>query len=210
MSEQEKKEQKKQAEKTSTKILDENDELACGFCSFCILDQDGYGKKTKGSAAEAPWHLASSEGDVIVLQADLPANALFFLQISNEENTYFFGEWWLTDTAKNKHNQICDLIPQDCKGIHKSMDGDATDFEVQANMPLLQNSSSKLVTVKVATKEQKFITKAVRAELRIPKSYWQEWKQRRLVLWKGSKSWKGEGAGGDDDDKEGEKKDKDD
>jgi len=195
----EKKDEKKPAVKVSTKILDENDELACGFCSFCILDQDGYVKKTKGSSIEAPWHLASSDADAVVLQADLPADMLFFLQISNEDNLYFYGEWWLADPAKNKHNGICNLIPKECKLIHKSLDGDRNDFEVQAQMPLIKG-------VKVKTKEQKFVTKCIQAELRVPKAQWIEWKESRLVLWRAGKSWKGEGAG-DDDKKDEEKND---
>eukprot|EP00440_Ansanella_granifera_P010692 gb/GFBE01011601.1/.p1 GENE.gb/GFBE01011601.1/~~gb/GFBE01011601.1/.p1 ORF type:complete len:208 (+),score=72.12 gb/GFBE01011601.1/:1-624(+) len=201
---------KKEAEKASKKILDENDELACGFCSFIILDQDGYAKKTKGCAVDAPWHLLKSDADSVVMQADLPANALFYLQIANEDGLYLYGEWWLGDAGKSKSNQICDLIPKECKLIQKALDGDKTDFEVQAQMPLLKNSSARPITLKVSTQEQKFVTKIVRAELTVPKSLWLEWKQQRLTMWRASKAWKGEGAGGDDDKKKDEGGDKED
>eukprot|EP00931_Biecheleriopsis_adriatica_P007292 TRINITY_DN108598_c0_g1_i1.p1 TRINITY_DN108598_c0_g1~~TRINITY_DN108598_c0_g1_i1.p1 ORF type:complete len:227 (-),score=78.60 TRINITY_DN108598_c0_g1_i1:66-686(-) len=201
-----KKDEKKEAEKASKKILDENDELACGFCSFSVLDQDGYAKKTKGAAVDAPWHLIKSDAETVVLRADLPSNALFYLQVSNEDGLYFYGEWWLADEGKSKTNQICNVVPKECKLIHKNLDGETTDFEVQAQMPLLKDSSSKLVAIKLSTKEQKFVTKVVQAELTVPKPLWLEWKQQRLTLWRASKCWKGEAAGGDDEKKE-EKKD---
>ncbi|CAE8618885.1 unnamed protein product, partial [Polarella glacialis] len=115
--------------KNAKKVLDEDDETTCGFCAFCILDQDGYGKKTKGSSVDVPWHLASKDGDSVVLEAELPANPLFFLQISSDEGNFFFGQWWLTDSGRSKTNQICDLVPKDCKMIQKSLDGDMSAFE---------------------------------------------------------------------------------
>ena len=70
-------------------LLDEDDQNVCGFVALQTLDSDGYPKKTKGTAVEAPFHLVSS-GEEIVLEANFPANPLFFLQISNEDN-YLFG-----------------------------------------------------------------------------------------------------------------------
>eukprot|EP00930_Biecheleria_cincta_P096888 TRINITY_DN88661_c0_g1_i1.p1 TRINITY_DN88661_c0_g1~~TRINITY_DN88661_c0_g1_i1.p1 ORF type:complete len:202 (-),score=65.01 TRINITY_DN88661_c0_g1_i1:79-684(-) len=195
----------KELTKGAKRILDESDENTCGFASFLILDQDGYTKKTKGAAVEVPWHLASSEGDEVVLQAELPANPLFYLQVASEEGNYFWGQWWLGDAKRTKTNAICDLVPKDCKLIHKALDGDKTDFEVQATVPFLKDSSSKLVTCKFTTKEQKFVTKVVKAELRMPKAYWMEWKQYRLRLWRASKVWAGEDKD-DDEKKDGEGK----
>ncbi|CAE7526811.1 Top3a, partial [Symbiodinium natans] len=70
----------KELTKGAKRILDEAEENTCGFASFFILDQDGYGKKTKGSSVEVPWHLMSTDGDELLFEAELPANPLFFLQ----------------------------------------------------------------------------------------------------------------------------------
>lgn len=197
----------KELTKGAKRILDEPDENTCGFAAFFILDQDGYAKKTKGCALEVPWHLMSSEGDTVVLEAELPANPLFFLQVSAEEGNFFWGQWWLGDAKRTKTNAICDHIPKECKLIHKTLDGDKTDFEIQAQVPFLKDSSSKLVTVKLSTKEQKFITKVVKAQLTMPKAAWVEWKQYRLKLWRASKVWAGEDK--DDDEKKDDKDKKD-
>eukprot|EP00438_Fugacium_kawagutii_P025947 Skav207672 [mRNA] locus=scaffold1857:313240:327323:- [translate_table: standard] len=132
----------KELTKGAKRILDETEENTCGFASFFILDQDGYGKKTKGSSVEdggcglVPWHLMSSEGGHMVFEAQLPANQLFYLGVSSEEGNYFWGQWWLGDCKRTKTNAICDLIPkdqgEDCKLIQKSLDGDNVEFEVQA------------------------------------------------------------------------------
>ncbi|CAE8607412.1 unnamed protein product [Polarella glacialis] len=88
----------------------------------------------------------------------------------------------------------------DCKVIQKSLDGDNTEFEVEAQMPFIKNSSSKLVKVKLTTKEQKFVTKVTSAKLTMSKALWTEWKEYRLKLWRSGKVW-----GGDDKDDEKEK-----
>ncbi|CAE8716450.1 unnamed protein product [Polarella glacialis] len=193
----------KQLTQGAKRILDESDENACGFCVFYILDQDGYAKKTKGSAVEVPWYLSSSAGDDIVLEAELPANPLFFLQVSSEEGNYFWGQWWLGDAKRTKTNAICDLVPKDCKAIQKTLDGDVTEFEVEAQMPFIKGSSSKLVKIKLTTKEQKFVTKVTSAKLTVPKALWTEWKEYRLRLWRSGKVWGGEDK---DDEKENDEK----
>ncbi|CAJ1335933.1 unnamed protein product [Effrenium voratum] len=197
----------KELTKGAKRILDESEENTCGFAAFFILDQDGYGKKTKGSSVEVPWHLMSCEGDEVLFQAELPANPLFYLQVSSEENNFFWGQWWLGDSKRSKTNAICDLIPKDCRLIQKSLEGDTVDFECQAEMPFLKNSSTRLVTVKFTTKEQKFVTKVVKAQLKLPKAVWLEWKQHRLRLWRASKVWAGEDK--DDDEKKDDKDKKD-
>lgn len=197
----------KELTKGAKRILDEGEENTCGFASFFILDQDGYGKKTKGSSVEVPWHLVSSEGADMILEAELPANPLFYLQVSSEEGNYFWGQWWLGDAKRSKTNAICDLIPKDCRLIHKALEGDKVDFECQAQVPFLKGSSSRLVTLNFTTKEQKFVTKVTKATLKMPKESWLEWKQHRLRLWRASKVWAGEDK--DDDEKKDEKEKKD-
>lgn len=195
----------KELTKGAKRILDENDENVCGFCLLQILDVDGYTKKTKGSAVEVPFHLVSTQGDAVVLEAQLALNPLFFLQISSEEGSYLFGQWWLGDAKRSKTNQICDLIPKDCHQIQKQLEGDKVDFVVEALVPFLRNAPSRLVQVKFTTKEQRFVTKVVSAQVTLPKDVWQEWKQYRLKLWRSSKVWGGDDKD-DDEKKEGEKK----
>ncbi|OLP94116.1 DNA topoisomerase 3-alpha [Symbiodinium microadriaticum] len=225
----------KELTKGAKRILDESEENTCGFASFFVLDQDGYAKKTKGCSLEAPWHLVSTEGEELVFQAELPANPLFYLQVSSEEGNYFWGsiikassqqqrrrvkagrwfqeeaaaratgkrrselavddvisnmrreagnrglqsldsaalekakqifklaerqgyssivdrfdndveytlspgpktargqgQFWLGDAKRSKTNAICDLIPKECKLIHKALEGDKAVFECQA------------------------------------------------------------------------------
>ncbi|CAE7526828.1 Top3a, partial [Symbiodinium natans] len=76
-------------------------------------------------------------------------------------------QFWLGDAKRSKTNAICDLIPKDCKLIHKALDGDKVDFECQAQAPFLKDSANRLLTVKFTTKEQKFVTKVTKAQLRV-------------------------------------------
>jgi len=198
----------KELTKGAKRILDDTEENTCGFASFFILDQDGYGKKTKGSNVEVPWHLVSSEGDEIVMQAELPANPIFYLQVSNEEGNYFWSQWWLADSKRSKTNAICDSIPKDCRLIHKALDGDKVEFTCEAQVPFLKDSMRRLVTLTFTTKEQKFVTKVTKAVLKMPKASWAEWKEHRLRLWRASKVWGGKDEDDKDDDEKKDDKDK--
>jgi len=189
----------KELTKGAKRLLDENDENVCGFCSLQLLDQDGYGKKTKGSSSQVPFHLASTEGDVVVLEAVFPMSALFFLQIPGEEGNYLFGRWWLGEKWST-NSQICELVVKDCQSIQRSLDGDKTEFSMDAQMPFLRGSDTRLIKVNLTIKEQRFVTKVARATVHVPKAAWLEWKQYRLKLWRMSKVWGGE-------DKDEEKKD---
>mmetsp|Transcript_2838 Transcript_2838/g.5821 ORF Transcript_2838/g.5821 Transcript_2838/m.5821 type:complete len:199 (-) Transcript_2838:145-741(-) len=194
----------KELTKGAKRLLDEGDENVCGFCSLQLLDQDGYAKKTKGSNIQVPFHLASAEGDMVILEAVFPMNQLFFLQIPGEEGNHLFGRWWLGEKWST-NSQICELVVKDCQSIHKSLDGDKKDFTLDAQVPFLRESDTRLVKVNVTIKEQRFVTKVARASLQIPKSAWLEWKQYRLKLWRMSKVWGGEDK--DDEKKEEDKKD---
>lgn len=171
------------------KVLDENDEIFCGFSSLQILDSDGYVKKTKGSSIEGTLHL-KEEGDNIVLESVFPLSPLFYLQIANEEGLYVFGRWWMADAKWGRTNQICNLIPKDCQGIQSKLEG--TEFVCDAEVPFLKDAPSRLVKVKFGIKEQRFITKVIKTSVEIPKASWKEWKEYRLKLWRSSKSWAGE------------------
>jgi len=97
------------------------------------------------------------------------------------------------------------LIPKDTQTISNKIEGDA--FVCNAEMPFLQNASSKLVEVKFGTKEQRFVTKVMSAQVTIPKASWDEWKQYKLKLWRCSKSWAGEDKDKDKEEDKEEKKD---
>eukprot|EP00416_Gambierdiscus_australes_P045106 CAMPEP_0171106120 /NCGR_PEP_ID=MMETSP0766_2-20121228/64090_1 /TAXON_ID=439317 /ORGANISM="Gambierdiscus australes, Strain CAWD 149" /LENGTH=198 /DNA_ID=CAMNT_0011567129 /DNA_START=82 /DNA_END=678 /DNA_ORIENTATION=- len=194
----------KELTKGAKRLLDEEDENVCGFCSLQLLDQDGYTKKTKGSNIQVPFHHASSEGDMIVLESVFPMNQLFYLQIPSEEGNNIYGRWWLGEKWST-NSQICELVVKDCVAIHKSLDGDKKDFILDAQVPFLRDSDTRLVKVNVTVKEQRFVTKVARVTLQIPKAAWLEWKQYRLKLWRTSKMWGGEDK--DDEKKDEEKKD---
>eukprot|EP00414_Alexandrium_minutum_P006775 CAMPEP_0113819670 /NCGR_PEP_ID=MMETSP0328-20130328/855_1 /TAXON_ID=39455 /ORGANISM="Alexandrium minutum" /LENGTH=191 /DNA_ID=CAMNT_0000787603 /DNA_START=117 /DNA_END=692 /DNA_ORIENTATION=- /assembly_acc=CAM_ASM_000350 len=186
------------------RLLDENDKYVCGFCSLQLLDQDGYGKKTKGSSIQVPFHLASSDDDMIVLESVFPMNQLFYLQLPSEEGFNLFGRWWLGEKWST-NTQICELVVKDCQAIHKALDGDKKEFTVDAQVPFLRESDTRLIKVNITIKEQRFVTKVARATVQIPKASWLEWKQYRLKLWRMSKVWGGEDK--DDEKKDEEKKD---
>eukprot|EP00414_Alexandrium_minutum_P006874 CAMPEP_0113839202 /NCGR_PEP_ID=MMETSP0328-20130328/10952_1 /TAXON_ID=39455 /ORGANISM="Alexandrium minutum" /LENGTH=198 /DNA_ID=CAMNT_0000807797 /DNA_START=96 /DNA_END=692 /DNA_ORIENTATION=- /assembly_acc=CAM_ASM_000350 len=194
----------KELTKGAKRLLDENDEYVCGFCSLQLLDQDGYGKKTKGSSIQVPFHLASSDGDMIVLESVFPMNQLFYLQLPSEEGFNLFGRWWLGEKWST-NTQICELVVKDCQAIHKALDGDKKEFTVDAQVPFLRESDTRLIKVNITIKEQRFVTKVARASVQIPKASWLEWKQYRLKLWRMSKVWGGEDK--DDEKKDEEKKD---
>mmetsp|Transcript_16169 Transcript_16169/g.26227 ORF Transcript_16169/g.26227 Transcript_16169/m.26227 type:complete len:197 (+) Transcript_16169:29-619(+) len=185
------------------KVLDEKDEYTCGFCALQILDQDGYVKKQKGSQLEAPFHVTSTEGGMVTLEAQFSLNPLFFLQLLNEEGNFLFGRWWLGDAKWTRTNQICNLIPKDVQLLHQ---GEVAQFTVDAEIPFLQNAPSNLAKVSFETKEQRFVTKVTKASVQIPQEKWMEWKQYRLKLWRSSKSWSGEDKADDDKDKDKEEK----
>eukprot|EP00927_Polykrikos_kofoidii_P008982 TRINITY_DN1373_c0_g1_i1.p1 TRINITY_DN1373_c0_g1~~TRINITY_DN1373_c0_g1_i1.p1 ORF type:complete len:204 (-),score=53.45 TRINITY_DN1373_c0_g1_i1:217-828(-) len=187
------------------KMMDESNELVCGFCSLQILDQDGYARKQKGSSIEGTLHLKSTEGDSVVLEAMFPLSPLFFLQISSEEGQFIFGRWWIGDANWSRSNQLCTLIPHDCQSISNKLDG--AEFTLDAEVPFLQNAPSRLVKVKFGVKEQRFVTKVISAEVQIPKASWEEWKEYRLKMWRRSKSWAGEDKNKDEDKDKEEKKD---
>merc|ERR1712127_264162 len=121
-------------------------------CSLQLLDQDGYAKKTKGSSIQVPFHLASTEGDMVVLEAVFPMNQLFFLQIPGEEGNYLFGRWWVGERYST-NSQICELVVKDCQAIHKSLDGDKKEVVLDAQVPFLKDADTRPVKVNITIKE---------------------------------------------------------
>eukprot|EP00746_Dinoflagellata_sp_MGD_P073081 gnl/MRDRNA2_/MRDRNA2_29662_c0_seq1.p1 gnl/MRDRNA2_/MRDRNA2_29662_c0~~gnl/MRDRNA2_/MRDRNA2_29662_c0_seq1.p1 ORF type:complete len:206 (+),score=57.06 gnl/MRDRNA2_/MRDRNA2_29662_c0_seq1:88-705(+) len=175
------------------KVLDENEEYVCGFCSLQIVDGDGYIKKTKGSSIEAPFHIVSKPGDpTVILQAKFAQNPLFYLEVTNQEEHFLFGRWWMGDGKWSRTNQICTMIPLDCRGAHAAMEKTPDAFEGKAEMPFINDAPNKLITVKLTTKEQKYQTKLTSATVEVSRESFNEWKQYRLKLWRSSKTWAGE------------------
>jgi len=193
----------KEFTKGAKRVLDEGDEYVAGFMSLQIIDQDGYTKKTKGSAIESPWHLRK-DGDNYVLHSVFPANHIFHQCIPSEPDHFLYGKWWLGEKA-GKTTDIAELVEKDCPGIHKQLDGDKKDFEVEVRIPFLPDSNKKenMVMAKFVTKEQRFVTKVTDCYLTIPKAQWEGWKSYRLKLWRLNKAW-----GADDKDDKEEKDEK--
>jgi len=174
-------------------ILDENNENVCGFCSFEVLDHDGYVKKTKGCKIEAPFHhiteqVMSGDGDSVVLQSYFSTNPLNFLQISFDES-FLAGKWWFSGNDWSRTNQLCILLPKQMKLISDELEG-ATQFSVQAHIPFLRQASSRLVEARFAVQTQRRISKVVGVEIRIPMEAWLEFKQYRLKLFQVVEIWK--------------------
>eukprot|EP00928_Gymnodinium_smaydae_P049088 TRINITY_DN3290_c0_g1_i1.p1 TRINITY_DN3290_c0_g1~~TRINITY_DN3290_c0_g1_i1.p1 ORF type:complete len:241 (-),score=69.05 TRINITY_DN3290_c0_g1_i1:231-896(-) len=204
---------KKAEEKARAKVFDEKDEFFCGFMSLSIIDSDGYAKKTKGANMQGPLYMVSdgASGDPVVLETEFAMNPLFYLQVPNEDNQLLFGQWWLGEKF-SELGKICACIPKLCQDAHKEMEkNSSSEFTLQAEMPLIRNSPSRLMKVTVTTKEQKFLTKVTKVSLQIPREAWTEFKNHRLKFWQYSKNQSGAGGGGggggdDKDDDEDKKK----
>merc|ERR1712107_224327 len=143
-------------------------------------------------------HVKSTDDTAVVLEAEFPLNPLFYLQISNEEGNYLFGQWWVNESKWSRSSQLCTMIPVDTQTIVKKLDG-GNEFEVDAECQFLKDNAAKLVKIKIGTKEQKFVTKVVKATVTIPAASWKEWKEYRLKLWRYSKAWGGVDKGDDED-----------
>lgn len=193
-------------DKAATKLLDENDEAWCGFCSIQVLDQDGMQQKTLGGNAKAPLHLVSEEkANTVVLEANfgVPQDPLFFLEVRNEENFYLWGQFWGDGPKWSEQSHFCTMVPIRTQDCHKAMEKNGnTSFSAQCHCAFLKNSPDKLFTITFETKELKFKTKLTKLKLEVPREAWVEWKNYRLRMWKSGKNWKGEEK---DDDKDKDK-----
>jgi len=203
---------KRAEEKSKAKIFDEKDEAFCGFMVLSVIDSDGYKKSTKGCEMKAPVFMTSdgAAGDPVVLESEFAVNPLFYLAVPNDDDHLLFGKWWIGEKCSDL-TQICSVVPKLCKAAHTQMDGGSKDiFTMEAEMPLLKNSPSRLITITCTTKEQKFVNKVTKVSVAIPRAYWTEWKNHRMRFWQRDKNAAGAGGGGGggggDDEKE-EKKD---
>eukprot|EP00927_Polykrikos_kofoidii_P034510 TRINITY_DN29272_c0_g1_i1.p1 TRINITY_DN29272_c0_g1~~TRINITY_DN29272_c0_g1_i1.p1 ORF type:complete len:208 (-),score=58.89 TRINITY_DN29272_c0_g1_i1:151-774(-) len=184
------------------KFVDEEDSNFTGFLCLQVVDQDGYPKKTKGSMLEAPLFLSKQNG-VVVLEAEFPADPLFFLGVPEGDNAYLFGQWWLGPGGWARTNQIGTTIPALGTKISSDIEKDGGGkFPIQVEIPLLQGSDKKMVTATISTTQIRFVTKVTKAVLEIPDAHWKEMKEYRSKLWQSWKVWSGKD--------ENEKKKKDD
>jgi len=187
------------------KFMDEGDESFTGFCCLQILDQDGYPRKTRGSAIEAPLFFEAKGGaaGAVVLEAEFAADPLFYLQVANEEGVYLYGQWWTGAGGWCRTNQIGAIIPKETNKAHSEI-GDKGSFVADVEIPFLQNAGDKLAKATFSVKEQRFVTKVVKVSLEIPADHWQELKRYRSKLWQSWKVWGGKDA---NEKKKDEKKD---
>jgi hypothetical protein len=195
--EDEEKEQKAEA-KSTRKFMDEEDENFCGFMSLMIVDSDGYAKKTKGMDIKGPMYMTSdgAKGDPVVLESEFALNPLFYIQVPNEENLLMFGQWWIGEKPSTL-TTIGSAIPKSTQVANKDMEkSGTTEFSMDVEMPLLKGAPSRLVKATISTKEQKFVTKVIKAKLEVPRASWKEWKEHRNKFRNFAKNQAGAGGGG--------------
>jgi hypothetical protein len=200
--------EKKGEAKATAKFMDADDENFCGFMSLMIVDTDGYAKKTKGMEIKGPVYMTSdgAKGDPVVLEAEFALNPLFFIQVPNDENLLMCGSWWIGEKPSTL-TTIGTTIPKPTQLAQKDMEKSGTaDFTMDVEMPLLKGAPSRLVKATITTKEQKFVTKVIKAKLEVPRASWTEWKQHRNKFRNFAKGGAGGGGGGGDEKKDEEKK----
>jgi hypothetical protein len=202
-------EKEKKAEvKATAKFMDAADENFCGYMSLMIVDSDGYAKKTKGMEIKGPLYMTSdgAKGDPVVFETEFALNPLFFIQVPNDENLLMYGSWWIGEKPSTL-TTIGSTIPKATQVAQKDMEeSGTTDFTMDVEMPLLKGAPSRLVKATISTKEQKFVTKVIKAKLEVPRASWTEWKQHRNKFRNFAKGGAGGGGGGGDEKKDEEKK----
>lgn len=198
-------EDKKEKElKEFNKFLDLEDKTTTGFISVMALDSDGFPRRTKGNSVEAPFAL-KKEGGVVYLEAQVPANPLFYLGVPQEDSFYLYGQCWLGTGGFCRTNQICNMTSLETCKIHAKMSEESgNSFTIDAVMPFLKNSTERLCKATFTTATQKFITKVLKVSIAIPEADWNEFKQYRGKFWKQNKHWSGKD---ENEKKKDEKKD---
>eukprot|EP00929_Paragymnodinium_shiwhaense_P116905 TRINITY_DN86929_c0_g1_i1.p1 TRINITY_DN86929_c0_g1~~TRINITY_DN86929_c0_g1_i1.p1 ORF type:complete len:198 (-),score=61.86 TRINITY_DN86929_c0_g1_i1:111-704(-) len=187
------------------KFIDEDDVNTIGFISVQALDSDGIPRRTKGSNCEAPFSFRK-EGGVIYLEAQIPANPLFYQGVPQEDGFYLYGQCWLGSGGWCRTNQICDMTSLETKKIHDGMDKEnASTFTMDAVIPFLSNSTGRTCKATFSTVTQKFVTKVTKISVAIPEAEWKEWKQYRAKFWQNHKAW----GGKDENEKKKDEKKKD-
>jgi len=190
--------QEKAEAKATAKFMDADDENFCGYMSLMIVDSDGYAKKTKGMDITGPLYMTSdgAKGDPVVLESEFALNPLFYIQVPNDESLLMCGSWWIGEKPSTL-TTIGSTIPKSTQVAQKDMEkSGGAEFSMDVEMKLLKGAPSRLVKATITTKEQKFVTKVIKAKLEVPRASWKEWKQQRNKFRNFGKNQGGGGAGG--------------
>jgi len=153
--------------KAETKVMDAEDAMFCGFMSMQVVDSDGIQKLSKGSALGGVMHLSRADGKV-KLTSKFAVNPLYYLEIQRDAGLYLFGELWYGEQKRTPLNGIGRIVPKQCKALidQTEKNGDSS-CTCDVELPFLANSTEKMATLKIVTKEQKFVTKVVEASLEL-------------------------------------------
>jgi len=205
MDEKELKEKEKQ-EKIEKKILDEADENFCGFIGLQIVDQDGHPKMVKGSGGGGPLFIERVGGMVHITSYFTP-NPLKYTAIERDTGLYLTGELAYGEPKVSPTNMIGRLVPVSCGKLTTELEKSSTaDVDVQVELPFLKNCATRLATLTVATKEEKFVTKIVGTTLKLSEADWMEWKKYKLSFFRLSKAGTPPSGGDDKEEKKDEEK----
>mmetsp|Transcript_4915 Transcript_4915/g.12246 ORF Transcript_4915/g.12246 Transcript_4915/m.12246 type:complete len:215 (+) Transcript_4915:233-877(+) len=194
--------------KAVEKIMNDADDMFCGFVKLQILDQDAYARQVKGAEIAGPVHLVKKEGGKVFLQATFAPNPLFYLMLEREPNNFLSGEMWYGDAKRSPLNLIGKIVPKSCEQIVSTMDKTkSSESTLKVELPFLANAPERLAPLSVVTREEKFITKVASVTLELGEAEWKEWKEYRVRFWKQTKAWGASpGDGGDEDDKKKDEK----
>jgi len=190
------------------KLMDEKDEMFCGFCSFNVIDQDGYPKMIKGCAlADTPLYI-DREGGKVILTASFAPKPHGYLEIQRDNQLYVSGSIWYGESKKSSINCIGKLIPKQMEIVSKEMEkSGSTTFECKLELPFLKNAPKRLATVVFDTVEERFLTKISSFRVELTEADWTEWKQHKVKFWRINKAQGGATEEDDKDEKKDEKKD---
>jgi len=194
--------------KAIDKIMNDSDDMFCGFVKLQILDQDAYARQVKGAEISGPVHLLKKEGGKVFLQATFAPNPLFYLMLEREPQNFLSGSMWYGDAKCSPLNLIGKIVPKSCEQLVTTMDKTkSTEFVVKVELPFLANAPERLAPLNVVTREEKFITKVASVTLELGEAEWKEWKEYRVRFWKQTKAWGASpGDGGEEDDKKKDEK----
>ncbi|CAD7952032.1 unnamed protein product [Amoebophrya sp. A120] len=88
--------------KAIEKIMNESDDMFCGFVKLQILDQDAYPRQIKGADIGGVVHVEKKEGGKVFLKATFSANPLFYLELQRDNNMFLAGEMWYGDAKRGR------------------------------------------------------------------------------------------------------------
>lgn len=213
--EKEKKQEEKERKallKAQNKILDEKDELFCGFLSLATVDSDGIQKVVKGTSLSSVPMMCENDGKNVRLTASLPQDAIRALMLNNDSNLYLVCTAWYAAEKAGATNTIGTAVEK-CSTLAEAQENNNGECKMNLVLPFLKNAAERPAVCKLVCKEVRFQTKVLQVVIEMSVASWMEWKQYRLKFWTYGKVYGADGkpTGGDDKDdddkKDGEKKD---